>query len=409
MRMRVLAAGCALALGVLMPPAAVTTEAADATPPTGACLSPMAAGQVISQVPWAQNALAPERVWPFTQGTGVLVAVIDSGVDTDHPQLAAPGKVLRGFDFIRNRAGADFDCISHGTAVASIITATPEAGLGFHGVAPGTRILPLRVSDLDAGAGDSGSSVNPTVFAKAIRYAVDNGARVINLSVVMYTDVAAVRAAVQYAEHKDVVVVAAVGNQHQQSGADPTPYPAAYPGVLGVGATTIDGVRLDASQVGPYVDLAAPGGGVLAATRQHGYVFWDGTSFATPFVSATAALVRAEYPQLSAAGVMSRLLATADPAPGGPLGPAYGHGIVDPYRAVTESLDGANPAARPVVLHTPTPDVAAAQRAAQSRHRAGHANQVVLVVMLLAGAVLLGLTVGSLGRRHGAGRATWGA
>ena len=403
MRVRALAVVCALALGVLTAPAAAGAQAARAVPPPGACITPMDPGQQITQVPWAQNALAPERVWPFTRGAGVLVAVIDSGVDTDHPQLSTPGKVLPGFDFIRNRPGADFDCISHGTAVASIIAATPEAGLGFHGVAPGVRILPVRVSDVDSGAGDSGSSVNPAVFAKAIRYAVDKGARVINLSVVMYRDVPAVRAAIHYAESKDVVVVAAVGNQHQQSGADPVPFPAAYPGVVGVGATTIDGNRLDASQVGSYVDLAAPGGGVLAATRQHGYVFWDGTSFATPFVSAAAALIRSEYPQLRAAGVVSRLLATADPAPGGPSGPAYGHGVVDPYRAVTESLDGANPAAGPAVLRTPTPDVAAVQRAALSRRRAGHANHVVLILVMVAAAVLLGVGLGSVGRRRGAG------
>jgi type VII secretion-associated serine protease mycosin len=325
---------------------------------------------MIRQVPWAQNTLAPDRAWPFSKGDGVLVAVIDSGVDTDHPQLSAPGKVLQGFDYIRNKPGADFDCISHGTAVASVIAGDPEPGIGFRGVAPDAQILPLRVSDLDAGAGDTGTAVKPDVFAKAIEHAADCGAKVINLSVVMYADVPAVRYAVQYAQSEGALIVAAVGNQHQQQGQDqtqsqgpdPTPYPAAYPGVIGVGAITINGTRLDASQVGPYVDLVAPGGGVLAATRQHGYVFWDGTSFATPFVSGTAALVRSEFPQLSAAQVAQRLLATADPAPGGASSPAYGYGIVDPYRAVTEGLSGANPAVRPARLRTPTPDAAAARR-----------------------------------------------
>jgi type VII secretion-associated serine protease mycosin len=368
-------------------------------PPAGACLSPAAPGQPITQVPWAQNSLAAERVWSFSRGRGVTVAVIDSGVDTDHPQLSAPGKVQAGFDFIRQRPGADFDCISHGTAVASIIAATPEPGIGFHGVAPDARILPVRVSDLDTGAGDNGTAVNPSVFAHAIRYAVDQGARVLNLSVVMYSDVAVVRDAIRYAEAMDAVVVAAAGNQHQDSGADPVPYPAGYPGVIGVGAITIDTTRLAASQVGNYVDLVAPGGGVLAATRQHGYVFWDGTSFATPFVSATAALVRAAYPQLNAAQVRQRLLATADPAAGGPVSPAYGHGVVDPYRAVTEGLDGANPAARPVALRTPTPDLAAAQRTTQARLRARHANNAVLVVIAVAAGVLLLVGIASLGRR----------
>jgi type VII secretion-associated serine protease mycosin len=394
MRMRV--AVCALIIGLAAPP---SLTAGASAPPAGACLSPAAPGQPITQVPWAQNSLAAERVWSFSRGRGVTVAVIDSGVDTDHPQLSAPGKVQAGFDFIRQRPGADFDCISHGTAVASIIAATPEPGIGFHGLAPDARILPVRVSDLDTGAGDNGNAVNPSVFAQAIRYAVDQGARVLNLSVVMYSDVAVVRDAIRYAEAMDAVVVAAAGNQHQDSGADPVPYPAGYPGVIGVGAITIDTTRLAASQVGNYVDLVAPGGGVLAATRQHGYVFWDGTSFATPFVSATAALVRAAYPQLNAAQVQQRLLATADPAAGGPVSPAYGHGVVDPYRAVTEGLDGANPAARPVALRTPTPDLAAAQRTTQARLRARHANNAVLVVIAVAAGVLLLVGIASLGRR----------
>jgi subtilisin family serine protease len=275
--------------------------------------------------------------------------------------------------------------------VASIIAADPESGIGFQGVAPDARILPIRVSEAepdDNGAG-GGQAVNPTVFARAIRYAADNGAKVINLSVVMYADLPVVRSAVQYAQTKGALLVAAAGNQHQNSGTDATPYPAAYPGVLGVGAITIDNSRLDVSQVGPYVDLVAPGGGVLAATRQHGYLYWDGTSFATPFVSGAAALVRAEYPSLSAAQVANRLLATADPAPGGPDSPAYGHGMVDPYRAVTEGLKGANAVAVPTPLATPTPDVAANKRAAAARHSAASAAHLVVGVGLVIGLALV--------------------
>lgn len=362
-------------------------------PPYGACQNPTASGATIRQVPWAQKMLGVERAWPFSTGHGVLVAVVDSGVDSAHPQLAKSGKVLPGFDFIRGKPGADFDCISHGTAVASIIAADRAPGIGFRGVAPGTRILPVRVSESEPDEQNTGNAVQPKVFAKAIRYAVDHGARVVNLSVVMYSDVPVVRAAVRYAEAKGALLVAAAGNQHQNNGGtDPIPYPAAYPGVIGVGAITIGGTRLGASQVGPYVDLVAPGGGVLAATRSHGYVFWDGTSFATPFVSATAALVRAEFPSLSPARVASRLFATADPAPGNSA--EYGHGIVDPYRAVTEGLAGANSAAAAKPLTKPTPDVAAHRRAARARHRAAAATRMALytiaagVFVLLVGVVL---------------------
>ena len=371
-----------------------------APPPKGACLNPASAGQTVRQVPWADNLLGAERAWPFSTGAGVLVAVVDSGVDSDHPQLAKPGKVLPGYDFIRHWPYADFDCISHGTAVTSIIAADTEPGIGFHGVAPGARILPLRVSEAEPDDNGTGAAVNPRVFAKAICYAADQGARVINLSVVMYQDVPAVRDAVRYAQAKGALLVAAAGNQHQDTGGDATPYPAAYPGVIGVGAITIDGSRLPASQVGPYVDLVAPGGGVLAATREHGYVYWDGTSFATPFVSGAAALVRAEYPRLTAAQVTSRLLATADPAPGGPDSAAYGHGVVDPYRAVTESLDGANPAAAQAPLVKPTPDLAAQRRVAQSRHRAASAGRIVVYALLIVSGVLLIAVVRPFRRRR---------
>jgi membrane-anchored mycosin MYCP len=393
---------CARAVVVFMLAAvgAVTgTTPALAKPPAGACLNAQPGGPIIRQQPWAQKSLAFERAWPFSTGAGVLVAVIDSGVDYDHPQLVKHGKVLDGFDFIRNKPRADFDCVSHGTAVASIIAADSAPGIGFHGVAPGARILPVRVTDNELGDDRAGTSVDPKVFAKAIRYAADQGAKIINLSVVMYADVPAVRAAVAYAESKDVLVIAAVGNAHQDNATDPTPYPAAYPGVLGIGAITIDGSRLAASQIGNYVDLVAPGGGVLAATREHGHIFWDGTSFAAPFVSGAAALVRAASPTLSASGVARRLLATASPARGGEQSLAYGGGVVDPYRAVTEGLSTVQPAAaKPLVK--PPPDTAALQRAASSRQLGASAGRLVVIAAV---AVLLVVVVAAIvpsGRRR---------
>jgi subtilisin family serine protease len=223
---------------------------------------------------------------------------------------------------------------------------------------------------------------------------------VINLSVVLFADDPAVRAAIGYAEAKDVVIVAAVGNQHQPDVPDPIPYPAAYPGVVGVGATTIDGTRLDASQIGSYVDITAPGGGVLAATRIRGHVFWDGTSFATPFVSGTAALVRAAYPNLTASQVIERVLATADPAPGGGSGPAYGRGVVNPYRAVTDVLTAGATAPRPAPVTTPKPDVAAEHRAAVARARATRADHTVLLLAGAAAAAALVLVLAVCGRRR---------
>ncbi|WP_305789922.1 type VII secretion-associated serine protease mycosin [Symbioplanes lichenis] len=298
------------------------------------CQNPSESGQVITATPWQQQWLAPERVWPFSTGAGIRVAVVDSGTDSSHPQLA--GKVDRGFDMLSNSAGGDIDCVSHGTAVASIIAAQRVQGVGFAGIAPDARILPIRVSEREVVDGKaSGQSVSPEGFADAIRLAADRGAKVINMSLTLYENSPAVAAAVRYAQAKDAVLVAAAGNLRENG--NPVPYPAAYDGVIGVGAIDNDGGLDKVSQIGSYVDIVAPGGAVVAATRVRGHQEWTGTSFATPMVSATVALIRAAEPGLDADEVRQRLLATADPARGG-AAQGYGNGVVDPYRAVTERL-----------------------------------------------------------------------
>lgn len=326
-----------------------------------ACANPSEPGQVISDTPWHQQWLAPQRVWPLSTGAGVEVAVVDSGSDSSHPQL--DGRVNSGFDALRGTQGGDFDCVSHGTAVASLIAARPQDGVGFHGLAPDARILPIRVSEQAGGGNEAqGESVSPRVFAQAIRRAVDSGADVVNMSVTLYQPDTEVESAIRYAQRANVVLVAAAGNLHRTDGRpDPVPYPAAYDGVIGVGAIDRQGARVEQSQVGPYVDLVAPGGAVVAATRVEGHNVWSGTSFATPLVSATAALIRAAEPQLSAEQVSRRLLATADPAQGGPE-QGYGQGVLSPYRAVTERLSTAAPVA-PAPLPDPPYDAAAQERA----------------------------------------------
>jgi membrane-anchored mycosin MYCP len=290
-------------------------------------------------LPWAQELLKPQRAWPFSTGSGVTVAVVDSGVDVDHPQLRRAGKVLPGRDFyLVGTLPGNFDCVSHGTGVAGIIAADQASGIGFQGIAPGARILPVRVSEREAGQDGQVEVINEQILAKGIRYAVDQGARVINLSMAGPRDDAAVRAAVAYAVRKDVVVVAAAGNRQGNSAGVVPSYPAQYPGVLGVGAIDNRGARLQASQYGPYVDLVAPGGSVLTTNRRSGHAYSDGTSFAAPFAAGAAALVRAAYPKMTAAQVIQRLKATATPARGGSDSLQYGAGIVDPYRAVTEGM-----------------------------------------------------------------------
>jgi type VII secretion-associated serine protease mycosin len=337
-----------------------------------------------SELPWAQRLLQPRRVWPHSRGAGVTVAVIDSGVDTRHPQM--DGRIAEQVDMIPPQPGV---CTTHGTEVASIINAQAESGIGFHGLAPSATVLPIRVSD----RGEDGfASTDPGVFAEAIRYAAEH-ADVINISMVMYEDDKRVRDAVAEAIAADVVVVAAVGNEHRDSGSDPTPYPAAYPGVLGVGAIAEDGTRLPQSQVGPYVDVVAPGADVHTAQPVAGHQRRSGTSYATAFVSATAALVKSRRPSLTAEEIVNRIIATATPSRGGP---GYGAGVVNPYRAVTEERMFVNPQETlpPVAPWALDPAVAAEQA---RWNRMG--ERALLVTLVLLGLLVIVASSRSIVRR----------
>ncbi|MFC6022185.1 type VII secretion-associated serine protease mycosin [Plantactinospora solaniradicis] len=376
---------------------------ASAAPPAGACRDPEPARPVIADLPWAQQLLDLRSTWRHSTGAGVVVAVLDSGVDADHRQLR--GRVLAGRDFfLVGDLRGNFDCVSHGTAVGSIIAAGPADGVGFRGVAPGARILPVRITDRELNDQGEPSPIDPAVVARGIRYAADRGAKVINLSLSGYGDFPAIRNAIRYAQSKDALLVAAAGNR--QDSAPAASYPAAYPGVLGVGAIDIAGARSSGSQVGDHVDLVAPGTAVVGAARAGGHDYYDGTSFAAPFVAGTAALVRTAWPELTAAQVAERLMATASPARGGRNSREYGAGVVDPYRAVTERLSERDPLVLPEVA-LPAPDPAVVRTAAWWARTGASAKfgaGVVALSLVLAGVLAWALPRGRR-RRWRPGRA----
>ena len=322
----------ALLAGVL--PGVAAADPTTATPPTSQspagtqqqCAPP--ATSVISPVPWAQQRLAPQQAWELSRGAGVTVAVIDSGVDGSDPQLA--GHVLPGLDVIDGGGVGDTDCLGHGTFVASIIAAQPTPGIGFAGIAPGVRILPIRQTT-------NGQDGTLSGMATSIRSAVDQGAKVINISASSQVSNQALQDAVDYAKAHDVLIVAAADNAAKQG--DPQTFPASYPGVVAVGAIGEDGKRADFSETGAFVDLAAPGKDVVGlGVNGPGQLIGQGTSFATPFVAGVAALVRAYRPNLTAAQVKHRLEATADhPATTLP-DPQVGFGVVNPYAALATNL-----------------------------------------------------------------------
>lgn len=331
-----LVAGVLIAAGLVIP-----LKPAHAAP---AACGPSATTP-LTQTPWPLRRLRPELAWPLTTGAGVKVAVIDSGVSTAHPSLE--GRVLPGKDYIQQGGVGDCDEVAHGTFVGGIIAGNHLKDSGFYGVAPGAKILPIRVlRDLSK----STDSTIPATIAEAINYAVNSGAQVINLSLVTQKT-AQLEAAVANALAKNVVVVAAAGNEGAAAGGgDKTAYPAALPGVIGVAGVDEADQHVSTSTTGEYVDVAAPGVRIQGPAPQGGG-FGErtegGTSFAAPYVAGVAALIRAYDPSLSAAQIAERITSTAD-HPAGGRDNAVGYGVVNPVRAVTALLgDSGLAAAQP--------------------------------------------------------------
>ncbi|MEH0841404.1 type VII secretion-associated serine protease mycosin [Micromonospora sp. CPCC 205711] len=274
--------------------------------------------------------LGASTAWRTSTGRGVTVAVIDSGVDASHQDLV--GQVLPGIDLVSPGGAAEPDPVGHGTTVASLIAGRNDDRRGVVGLAPDARILPVRVLD------DENRYDDALIVAKGVRWAVDNGARVINLSLGGGGDSPALAAALDYAFARDVVVVACTGNV-ATSTSTKVWYPAREPGVIAVAGLERDSENLWAGSItGHATVLTAPATGLIGARPPGGYWGVQGTSFASPLVAATAALIRARYPQMSAGDVVNRLLVTAKD-----IGPAgrddrFGYGLVDPVAALTADV-----------------------------------------------------------------------
>jgi membrane-anchored mycosin MYCP len=288
--------------------------------------------------------LGLRRVWELSTGAGVTVAVVDSGVDARHPKLA--GGVAPPTDFrvsysarlFQQVPGTGDDCENHGTPIAGLIAARPAGDDRVVGVAPDATIVPLRFDGQLDQAPDE-------MIAAAIRTGADR-ARVLNLSFAVPVDRPVIRDAVRYALDRDVVVVAAAGNENR-SQPGYTWYPAAYDGVLAVAGLDDAGQPTEESNRGPWVDVAAPAESLTSlSTGGAGYVTVSGTSFATGIVSGVAALVRARFPDLPAAQVVQRIESTAVSLTGG-RDERTGAGVVDPYQALTAVAVGPPPMAVP--------------------------------------------------------------
>lgn len=371
-------------------------------PANAACYSTQQGGDGPA-VPATQRSLDLERAWQFSRGAGQVVAVIDTGV-SPHPRL--PNLRPLG-DFVAAGGDGSEDCDAHGTVVAGIIAASRVDGQGFSGVAPDAQLLSIRQTSAlyqEEGAGrNKGPDDMPdgygkvSALASAVRRAADAGATVINISLVACPtekpesrEFAALGAAVRYAAvERDVVIVTSAGNtdacKSSNPGLDPL-NPAADPWtrvtsfvapawfdqyVLSVGSIDANGAPSEFTVPGPWVGVAAPGENVVSLdargtgtstgkySSQGQYSAYNGTSFAAPYVSGVAALIRARFPQLSSADVIRRIQATAHRPPEG-WNPYVGYGAIDPVAALTNEVPAALPAKQPspavsVQLAVPAP------------------------------------------------------
>jgi type VII secretion-associated serine protease mycosin len=358
-------------------------------PPTAAHADGIRAKQ------WALDAMHTQQAWQTTKGAGVTVAVLDTGVENDHPDLV--GNVLTGKDMIGFGATrGDRSWARHGTAMAGIIAGHGHGvgnGDGVMGIAPEARILPVRVILEDGDpARAKARNTRGNALAEGIRWAADHGADVINLSLGDDSASAHPEAgeddAVQYALRKGSVVVASAGNGGEKG--DHISYPAAYPGVIAATAVDKFGTRASFSTRRWYATVAAPGDDVVIADPDHKYYEGWGTSAASAFVSGAAALVKAAHPDLTPAQIKRLLEDTARNAPAGGRDDSRGFGFVDPAAALKAAdrlkPQGLQPASYGEKYFGPGPDTAKSEE-----HMASWAAPLAggLGVALLIAAVFL--------------------
>jgi Subtilase family/N-terminal of Subtilase family len=318
---------------------------------------------------WGLTKINCPAAWDRTTGSpNVVAAIIDTGVDLDHPELApllVPGQDLvdlgpnptppPGFHFEGDFMGRDNDPqdeVGHGTHVAGTIACSTNNNSGVAGVTWTCHVMPVRVLARivnNANATDVRGVGSAADIAAGIRWAVDHGARVLNLSLGGPVDTQVERDAIAYAIAQGAVVVAAMGNGFQQGNA--TSFPAAYPDVVAVGAITQADQRAAFSQTGPHIDVAAPGVGILSTVWDNGFATMSGTSMATPHVSGVACLILSCNPNLTGPQVADILRQTARPLRDNAADPVpndnYGHGCVDAQAALQRACP--QPVSRPIV------------------------------------------------------------
>ncbi|MEK4326909.1 S8 family peptidase [Paenibacillus sp. FSL R7-0297] len=285
---------------------------------------------LFSTYQWNLPAIETELGWNLSKGSKeVVVAVVDTGVQADHPDLQ--GQLLAGYNAITN-GGAPDDDVGHGTHVSGIIGALTNNEEGVAGISWYNKILPVKALD-NSGAGTTYS------VAEGIIWAADHGAKVINLSLGNYADSQFLHDAIKYAYDRDVVIVSASGNDNTERPG----YPAAYEEVIAVAATNSTGERASFSNYGDYIDVAAPGESIASTYPDNQYAALSGTSMASPHVAALAGLVRSLNPGLTNKEVTELLTSNAVDLGDAGHDKYFGWGQVDIYQTLQAAGGGQVP------------------------------------------------------------------
>lgn len=283
-----------------------------------------------SEYQWNLPKIDTESGWNVTKGSDdIVVAVIDTGVQSDHPDLK--GRLVQGVNIVDPSSPPEDD-VGHGTHVAGIISASVNNGEGVAGMTWYTKIMPVKALD-SSGAGSTYS------VAEGILWATDHGADVINMSLGNYATAEFLHDALKYAYDHGVVLVAASGNDNT----DRPGFPAAYEEVLAVAATDPDNSRAEYSNYGDYIDIAAPGTSIPSTYPGSRYAALSGTSMASPHVSALASLVRAANPKLTNAEVMDVIRKTAVDLGAQGQDKEFGYGQIDVVAALQAVRGNAAP------------------------------------------------------------------
>jgi thermitase len=290
---------------------------------------------------WHLGKIGAPTAWDTTQGAGVTIAILDSGVDGSHPDLVP--NLVAGYNFASNNTDIA-DVCGHGTAVAGSAAARGNNGIGVAGQA---KIMPIRVASKDA---SGGCTAYTSTIASGITWAADHGARIANISYGPLAGSATIQSAAQYMKSKGGLVFVSAGNNGVDENITPTTT------LIAVSATDSTDAKASWSSYGSFVSLAAPGAGIWTTSQGGTYGGWNGTSFASPVAAGVAALMMAAAPSLDGAQIEQALFASAAPLGAAGRDPLFGYGRVDAaagVRAVSATVPVADTQAPTAAITSP--------------------------------------------------------